>query len=228
VNTKYSCLATTSDTHSFQPIWKPPFVTRLAAEDRCHLNGLCMADGTPAYVTAVSRSDVLNGWRERRHEGGLLIDVRTNRIVTDRLSMPHSPRCHAGAVWALDSGRGYLVRIDPDTGRAQDIAFCPGFLRGLAFIGRFAVVTASLAREGTFKALPLEDNIRASGVPPFCGLVVIDTEARAVVEWLGIAGHIRELFDVAVLPGVRCPTVVSLGSHDFHGMITFEPQPAPM
>ena len=45
VNTKFSCLATFSLTHSFKPIWKPPFVSRLAPEDRCHLNGLAMADG---------------------------------------------------------------------------------------------------------------------------------------------------------------------------------------
>src|SRR5206468_637432 len=49
VNTKYSCLATLSITHGFRPIWKPPFISRLAAEDRCHLNGLAMQDGVPAY-----------------------------------------------------------------------------------------------------------------------------------------------------------------------------------
>ena len=69
VNTKYSCLATPSPVHSFRPLWKPKFISKLAAEDRCHLNGLCMVDGLPRYVTCVSRSDVLNGWRERRHEG---------------------------------------------------------------------------------------------------------------------------------------------------------------
>lgn len=42
VNTLFSCLATTSDTHSFKPLWKPRFITKLAAEDRCHLNGLSM------------------------------------------------------------------------------------------------------------------------------------------------------------------------------------------
>ena len=96
VNTKFSCLATMSITHGFKPLWKPPFISRLAAEDRCHLNGLAMQDGAPAYVTAVSRSDMINGWRDRRHEGGVLIDVRDDRIVTDQLSMPHSPRVDAG------------------------------------------------------------------------------------------------------------------------------------
>ncbi len=43
VNTLFSCLATVSDTHSFVPLWQPPFISRLAAEDRCHLNGLAFA-----------------------------------------------------------------------------------------------------------------------------------------------------------------------------------------
>jgi uncharacterized protein (TIGR03032 family) len=92
VNTRYSCLCTLDLSNSFKPIWKPPFISKLAAEDRCHMNGLAMHEGKPRYVTAVSRSDVVTGWRARRHEGGVLIDVQTNRIVTDQLSMPHSPR----------------------------------------------------------------------------------------------------------------------------------------
>ena len=35
VNTLFSCLASASETHSFRLIWKPPFISRLAAEDRC-------------------------------------------------------------------------------------------------------------------------------------------------------------------------------------------------
>ena len=107
-----------SITHGFKPLWKPPFISRLAAEDRCHLNGLAMQDGAPAYVTAVSRSDMINGWRDRRHEGGVLIDVRDDRIVTDQLSMPHSPRVTPDGVYLLDSGRGMLARVDPEERRA--------------------------------------------------------------------------------------------------------------
>src|SRR5438105_3551204 len=41
VNTRFSCLCTLDGAHSFVPRWRPPFITALAAEDRCHLNGLC-------------------------------------------------------------------------------------------------------------------------------------------------------------------------------------------
>jgi uncharacterized protein (TIGR03032 family) len=43
VNTRFSCLCTLDPDYSFVPRWRPPFITALAAEDRCHLNGLAMA-----------------------------------------------------------------------------------------------------------------------------------------------------------------------------------------
>ena len=122
VNTKYSCLATTDPVHSFRPIWRPSFISKLAAEDRCHLNGLAMKDGAPAYVSAVSRTDVLSGWRARREQGGVIVEVATGRIVTDQLSMPHSPRLDGERLYALDSGRGQLIVIDPQTGTRSTTA----------------------------------------------------------------------------------------------------------
>jgi uncharacterized protein (TIGR03032 family) len=136
VNSKYSCLATFDRVHSFKPLWQPSFISKLAPEDRCHLNGLAMQDGRPKYVTAVSRCDVVDGWRERRHEGGIIIDVESGRIVTEDLSMPHSPRLANGSLWVLDSGRGYLCRVDTENGKIERVAFCPGFLRGLSFWGQ--------------------------------------------------------------------------------------------
>lgn len=92
VNTLFGCLATTSPTHSFVPLWRRPFLSRLAAEDRCHLNGLALENGRAKYVTAVSQSDVADGWRDRRHDGGCVIDIHTNEVMATGLSMPHSPR----------------------------------------------------------------------------------------------------------------------------------------
>ena len=80
--------------HSFRPVWKPPFISRIIDEDRCHLNGLAMENGRPRYVTAVSRSDTIDGWRDRRADGGIVMDVGSNAIVCEGLSMPHSPRMH--------------------------------------------------------------------------------------------------------------------------------------
>jgi uncharacterized protein (TIGR03032 family) len=224
VNTKHSCLATLSVTHGFRPIWKPPFISRLAAEDRCHLNGLAMKDGLPAYVTAVSRSDVLNGWRDRRHEGGVLIEVATDRIVTDQLSMPHSPRIAEDGIWLLDSGRGMLARVDPETGAKEDVAFCPGFLRGLSLHGGYAIATVSKPRDGAFAGLALQDELARRDGEPWCGICIVDRRSGDIVEWIRFGGEIKELFDVAVIPDVICPMALGVASPDIQSMITFDPE----
>jgi uncharacterized protein (TIGR03032 family) len=228
VNTKYSCLATVSVTHGFKPLWKPPFISRLAAEDRCHLNGLAMDEGAPAYVTAVSRSDVANGWRDRRQEGGVLIDVRTDRIVTDQLSMPHSPRVAPDGVWLLDSGRGMLVRVDPQNGAKEDFAFCPGFLRGLALHEGHAIVTVSLPRDGAFSGLALQDELARRDGEPWCGVCIIDLKSGDLVEWIRLSGAIRELFDVAVIPGTDCPMALGASSPDIRSLISFDQEFGPL
>ena len=228
VNTKFSCLATMSVTHGFKPLWKPSFISRLAAEDRCHLNGLAMADGAPAYVTAVSRSDMINGWRDRRHEGGVLIDVRDDRVVTDQLSMPHSPRVTADGIYLLDSGRGQIVRIDPATGAKTDIAFCPGFLRGLAIHNGHAIATVSLPRDGAFGGLALQDELRKRDGEPWCGICIVDLRSGDLVEWIRLNGAIKELFDVAVIPEVRCPMALGVQSPDIQSLISFDPDFGPL
>src|SRR4026207_329702 len=91
-NRTYNCLNIRNERHSFTPLWKPPFISKIVQEARCHLNGLAMADGVPRYVTAVSRSDTIDGWRDRRASGGIVVDVQTSEIVIGGLSLPHSPR----------------------------------------------------------------------------------------------------------------------------------------
>jgi uncharacterized protein (TIGR03032 family) len=222
VNTKYSCLATLDPVHSFKPLWRPSFISKLAPEDRCHLNGLALQDGRPKYVTAVSRSDVVDGWRERREEGGIVVEIESGRVVTEDLSMPHSPRVAAGALWVLDSGRGYLCRIDPSRGAIERIAFGPGFLRGLSFFRHFALVAASLPRDNTFKGLELDANIRARDAEPRCGAYIIDTRNGDILHWLRFEGTVRELFDVGFLPGVRAPMCVGLAAPEMRTLITLE------
>ncbi len=223
VNTRYSCLATTDPVHSFRPLWKPAFISKLAGEDRCHLNGLAMADGVPRYVTAVSRTDSLAGWRERRVDGGVVIDVADDRVVADQLSMPHSPRIAGNRLYVLDSGRGQLVRIDPATGAREDIAFCPGFLRGLALHDGHALVTISKPRDGSFKGLPLEQELAGRGGEAWCGLLVINLRHGEIVEWVKLDGAIAELFDVAALPGVTCPMSVGVDTLEIEGTISIAP-----
>ncbi|MEQ9669802.1 TIGR03032 family protein [Coleofasciculus sp. G2-EDA-02] len=125
VNTLFSCLATVSETHSFVPVWQPPFISKLAAEDRCHLNGLAMGEGQLTYVTAVSQSDVADGWRDKRRDGGCVVDVGSNEVIVTGLSMPHSPRVYGDKLWLLNSGTGEFGYVDLERGIFESVAFCP-------------------------------------------------------------------------------------------------------
>jgi uncharacterized protein (TIGR03032 family) len=222
VNTAYSCLALPSVTHAFRPIWKPKFVSKLVPEDRCHLNGIGMASGRPKVVSVCSLTDFVDGWRNHRADGGAIIDVDTDKVLAEGLSMPHSPRLHEGALWAVNSGSGHLLRFDPQTGKREAVVFAPGFLRGLAFCGMYAVITMSLPKTGRLEGLPLGDNIRRSGATPWCGLLVVDLRQGAIAEWLHFGDLIHQLFDVAVLPQMRSPTGVAPDSAELQETITIE------
>ena len=221
VNTLFGCLATISERYSFVPLWKPPFLSKLAAEDRCHLNGLAMEHGRPAYVTCVSQSDVADGWRERRRDGGCVIDLRTNETIVTGLSMPHSPRVYRDQLWLLDSGTGHFGRVDRDTGKFELLTFCPGYLRGLSFIGDYAVVGLSQCRENrTFSGLMLDDNLKSHDAEAHCGLCVIDLRTGDLVHWLWLQGIVRELYDVVLLPGARRPSALGFKTDEIRRTIS--------
>ncbi|ANK83422.1 MAG: TIGR03032 family protein [Rhizobiales bacterium NRL2] len=221
--TLFGCLATLSESHSFKPLWKPPFLSKLAAEDRCHLNGLAMRDGRPRYVTAVSRSDVADGWRDRRTDGGVVVDVDSGEIVADGLSMPHSPRWHDDRLWLSNAGTGEFGYIDPKSGRFEPVTFCPGFLRGATIVGDFAVVGLSLPRENqAFTGLALDEKLKGADAEARCALYVIDLKSGDVVHWLRIEGVVQELYDVAALPGVRRPMAIGFMTDEIRRVLTVD------
>jgi uncharacterized protein (TIGR03032 family) len=209
VNTRFSCLATLDGRHSFVPRWRPPFISALAPEDRCHLNGLCVIDGEPRFVTALGTSDTANGWRERKADGGVVIDVASGDLVALGLSMPHSPRWHDGHLWVLESGRGALCVIEPEHGQVERVASVPGFARGLTFAGRYAFIGLSRVREHTFDGLPLT---RGRTERLRCGVWVVDTETGDWVGHLEFDGAVQEIFEVTLLPGLRYPELVEPGA----------------
>ena len=223
VNTLFSCLASVSESHSFKPLWQPPFISKLAAEDRCHLNGLAMADGKPAYVTSVGQSDVADGWRDRRRDGGCVIHVDSAEIVVAGLSMPHSPRLYRDKLWLLDSGTGFFGPVDRDGGKFEPMTFCPGYARGLAFIGDFAVVGLSRPRGNkTFSGLALDDNLTERDAEARCGLLVIDLRSGDIVHWVRIGGVVEELYDVVALPGVTRPMALGFKTDEIRRTISID------
>jgi uncharacterized protein (TIGR03032 family) len=221
VNTKFGCLATLHQRDSFTPLWRPPFVTKLAAEDRCHLNGLSLQDGQVRYVTVVSTSDVADGWRDRRRDGGCVLEVPSGKIVTSGLSMPHSPRYYRGRLWLHNSGTGYFGSVDPSSGTFVPLTFCPGYLRGLAFAGDYAVVGLSRPRQDkTFSGLDLDQELARRGADARCGLQVIDLRSGDVVQWVRLEGMVTELYDVVVLPGAIRPMALGFKTDEIQRLIS--------
>ncbi len=222
VNTRYSCLAELSLTHSFKAIWKPEFISKLAPEDRCHLNGLAMVDGEPRYVTAVSRSDAVDGWRDRRGDGGVVIDIQTNQIVCEGLSMPHSPRWANGRLWLLNSGTGQLGWVDFKARAFVPLVFLPGFPRGLSIFGNTAAVGLSKPRNQRFEGLQLDAQLRQRDVDPWCGVQLVSLASGDVEQWIRFDGDITELFDLCFLPKVRNPMMVGLRTPEIRDLVTIE------
>jgi uncharacterized protein (TIGR03032 family) len=215
VATKFGCLATLSRSASFTPLWRPPFLSRLVAEDRCHLNGLALVDGRVRYASLVAPCDVVDGWRDRRRDGGQVLEVPSGRVLVSGLSMPHSPRVHAGQLWVLNSGTGFLGSVPLDGGTFEPLTFCPGYLRGLAITGHYAVVGLSRARrDRTFGGLQLEQELISRGVEPWCGLQIIDLRDGQVAHWLRLEGLVTELYDVVALSGAHCPMALGFKTDD--------------
>lgn len=205
VNTRFSCLCTLHPDYSFVPRWRPPFLTALAAEDRCHLNGLALVDGRPKYVTALGETDTAGGWRANKPRGGCLVDIDRQEVIARGLSMPHSPRWHDGRLWLLESGTGQLVLVDPATGRWQTAVALPGFARGLAVCGPYAFIGLSKIRAtSAMDGVPLAE--RRGELK--CGVAAVDLRDGRVIAFLEFQTAVEEIFDVQLLTGVRFPEVV--------------------
>jgi uncharacterized protein (TIGR03032 family) len=202
VNTLFSCLAALDPHYSFAPRWRPPFISALLPEDRCHLNGIAVVDGSARYVTALAETDTPAGWRAAKHNGGCLIEVPGGRLVARGLSLPHSPRVDDGRVLFLQSGRGTLDAADPMTGQFNTLATLPGVARGLAIHGDYAFIGLSKARP-TLDGVPIvekRDELR-------CGMWVVDLRSGTIAAQLEFCTGVEEVFDVQVLPGIQFPYI---------------------
>ncbi|HUB25742.1 MAG TPA: TIGR03032 family protein, partial [Tepidisphaeraceae bacterium] len=222
VNTMFSCLATLSERRSFVPLWKPTFISKFAPEDRCHLNGLATENGKAAYVTSCSFSDVADGWRDRRQDGGCVIDVRSGNVVCRGLSMPHSPRVHEGKLFMHNSGAGWMGTIDLSRGAFEPLVFCPGYLRGLAFHGGYAIAGLSKPRDRTFTGLTLDGELKKREAEPQCGLQIIDLKNGDVKHWVKVEGVVTELYDVAVLKGVIRPMALGFKTDEIQRTLSMD------
>jgi uncharacterized protein (TIGR03032 family) len=217
VNTRFSCLAAVSHDYSFVPRWKPKFISQIAPEDRCHLNGVAMREGRPKYVTALGETDVVGGWRARKADGGIVVDVESGETIFRGLSMPHSPRLYDGALWVLNSGLGELWCIDPVHGTHGVVCALPGYLRGLCFVGPYALIGLCQIREQhIFGGLPVQ-----SRFPKLqCGLAVVDLRSGSVVGFFEFTAGCTEVYEVAFIPGVQRPMILNSSQEESRQAMT--------
>jgi len=211
-NTQFSCIAAVDEHYTFRPIWVPDFITQLAPDDCCHLNGLCAQNGELAYVTICGRYDFNLGWKGVKSFGGFVVDVRTNEVVCEGLSMPHSPRWFNGKLWLINSGEAQLGYVDFATRSFVPVVMCQGFARGIAFVNvagkDYAVVALSRlrpAKNGLVGQINLEERLESQGYYQHCGLLVFDLATAKIAHWFTIEGQVTELYDVAFLPNIRRP-----------------------
>jgi uncharacterized protein (TIGR03032 family) len=207
VNTRFSCLCTFDQNHSFVPRWRPPFITGYSPEDRCHLNGMAMLNGEPKYVTALGTTDTGGGWRDNKARGGVLMEVPSGKFLAEGLSMPHSPRWYQQQLYFCESGEGHLNTLDLKTGTKKVVATLPGFTRGLDFFGPFAFIGLSQVRESAvFSGIPITERLKVE--ERACGMWVVDLRSGNIVAFLRFEAGVQEVFGVTVLPN-RWPDLLN-------------------
>lgn len=206
VNSSFSCLSTLQPDYSFVPRWKPHFISGLAPEDRCHLNGMCLRDGKPGFVTTFSTSDSAVRWRQQSLTTGTLMDVQRNEILLDNLQMPHSPRWHQGRVYYCNSALGQVCCYDPATGHNRVLLEVPGFTRGIDFYGPLLIVGLSRVRQGN---VPAAVSLLQQHTETESGLRFYNLEDMSEQGRIRFTGNVDQIYDIAVLQGCAFPELIT-------------------
>ncbi|WP_371170803.1 TIGR03032 family protein [Aliiroseovarius sp. 2305UL8-7] len=221
---QFNCIGRLHEKWSFEPLWKPPFISEFAHGDRCHLNCFALEDGRPKYATCFANTDSLFGWRDlpKDQPSGLLMDVQTDDILCDDLHMPHSPQLHRDRLYVANSGFGEFGEVDRATGVYRPICFIPGFTRGLAFWKNYALVGASRPRhDNVFEGndgTPLSQILRDRDLAPECSISVVNLDTGEIEHKMVLEGVASEIYEVCILPGIRKPHVVDLESDALNTM----------
>lgn len=196
VNTRWSCLAVpTAD--GWEPIWRPPWLSDLGGDDRCHLNAVALRDGVPDAVTCFAVTDAPRGWADASDDAGVVVEVESGEMMVSGLCSPHAPRWHDGRLWLVESGTGWLG-FDAG-GRFERVAPLDGYGRGLTFLDRWtAVVALSWPHRRQPRIARLADALHTRGVRGASGLAVVDLESGRTVHRVHLATPVGDVFDVAV------------------------------
>ncbi|SFD15909.1 TIGR03032 family protein [Pseudoalteromonas denitrificans] len=209
VNSSFSCLCTLDPDYSFVPRWQPYFISELKPEDRCHLNGMALKNGKPAYVTTFSKYDSPAMWRKGNKFDGTLMDVETNTILLDGLAMPHSPRWYNNKVYFCNSGHGLVCCYDPITKQTETITQLQGFTRGIDFFGPIMMVGLSKVRASDVtKPAPLKELYDET----FSGVWLINLDEtdneKQIIGFIKFTGNVDQVYDIAVITDSHFPELI--------------------
>lgn len=208
VNTRFSCIAKFDDKYNFTPIWQPHFISELTPEDRCHLNGMAVEEGTPTYVTALGSGNTKQAWRDNITSGGILMSIPDNEILIDGLAMPHSPRIVGEYIYLLESAKGELVRIHRESLHKETVVKLNGLVRGLSIVNNTAFIGISKVREKSSTFSKLGDNVKAD----HASIYAIDLFSGMVLGKLRFESIIQEIYDINCFENTR--SVAIMGTYD--------------
>ncbi len=211
VNTSFSCLSLIDEEFSFTPKWQPHFVSKLASEDRCHLNGMAMREGQPAYVTALGQGDAWQSWRDNISKSGVVMDVANNEIICEGLAMPHSPRWYNGKLYVLLSASGQLISVDTDNGKVEVVKELNSFVRGMAIYKDYAFIGTSRLRQNssTFKHLAIAQQAQQAGI------LIVHLPTAALSGFIRYQSSVDEIYDVQILPNALRPNILNNLTEDY-------------
>jgi uncharacterized protein (TIGR03032 family) len=205
VNTLFSCLIQLDDQYNFTPYWKPPFISKIASEDRCHLNGMAMLNGKPKYVSMFNQGDTRQSWRENITKTGTIIDVQSNEVLFDNLPMPHSPALINNKLYVLLSATGQLMQLDPEKGTQEEVINLNGFVRGMGHINDYLFIGLSKLRKNssTFAHLKIADSANYSGI------AIVHLPTGSFCGEIKYHSSVDEIYDVEVLPNMQRPNIIN-------------------
>lgn len=211
VNTIFSCLINIDDNYSFTPYWKPPFISQIVSEDRCHLNGMAMVDGKPKYVTAFNQGNSHQSWRENVTQTGILMDIDSNEIIAQGLPMPHSPRMFDDKLYVLLSATGQLAEIDLQSGKYRTLYDLGGFVRGMDKYGDYLFIALSRLRKNSSTFAKLE----IANVSNHAGIVVLHLPTMSKVGEISYQTSVDEIYDVHIMPNMIRPGILNTERPDY-------------
>ena len=205
INSSFSCLCKIDENYNFTPVWQPFFIDKLASEDRCHLNGLATKNDKPKFATALGVSNTPQGWRDNIASGGVLMDIEDNRIIMDKLPMPHSPMYHNDKLYLLCSASGEFIEVNVENESFKVIKKFAGFCRGLDIYKDYAFIGFSKLRKNssTFAKLSFAEEAN------YAGIKIVHLPTAAEVGEIRYKTSVDEIYEVVVLKDTTRPNVLN-------------------